>query len=349
MLLKELTMARGMSGDEHEIREVIKSYINSHVDECRRDITGNLYAIKSGRKIDKKVMLAAHMDEVGLMITSITDSGMLKFRAIGGIDDRILASKRVLVGTKKIPGIIGIKPVHLLEGNERKQGIKIKQVYIDIGCTKKEEAERLVSLGDYVYYDSEFVDMGNGILKSKAFDDRVGCAVLIEILKQRYEFTLQACFTVQEEIGLRGSGIAAYTLKPDIAIIIEGTTCSDVAGSEEHEMVTRMRGGPAISIIDKTSIGNKGLVKALLETARENNIKVQIKEGVYGGTDAGKIQTSMEGIPTVVISIPCRYIHSPNSIMCIDDLNDTVNLIDRFFRKLEGNNFSLETKISPES
>lgn len=341
MLLKELTLAGGISGDEGEVRELIKNNVSGYVDECWRDVVGNLYAINKGSKTDNKVMIAAHMDEVGFMVTSITDSGMLKFKAIGiWMYDGVVASKRVLVGSDKIPGVIGIKPVHLVESDEKKQNIKIKQLYIDIGCTKKEEAEKLVKPGDYVYYDSEFIDIGNGMFKAKAFDDRVGCMVLMEVLKERYEFTVQGCFTVQEEIGMRGAGVAAYNLNPDIALIIEGTTCSDVPGTEEHEMVTRMGEGPAISIMDKASYSNKKLVKLLIETAKDNNIKVQIKEGVYGGNDAAKIQTAMNGISTAVISVPCRYIHSPSSITYMKDLQATIELVNRFLRRLEQNGFT---------
>jgi endoglucanase len=333
VLLEKLTIIQGASGDEFRVREAIKSEVEEYCSQIKQDSMGNLYAIKEG--CDKKIMLAAHMDEVGFMVTSITEQGMIKFKAIGSADDRVLASKKVLVGAKMIPGVIGMKPVHMQEKEERKQNIKIKQLYIDIGCSKKEEAEKLVSLGDYIYYDSMFADLGNGIYKSKAFDDRVGCAVLIEVLKESFQSTIQACFTVQEEIGMRGAGVAAYNVKPDLAIIIEGTTCSDVPNVEKNEMVTRMGAGPAVSIIDRSSYGNKDLVKTILETAKENNIKVQIKEGIFGGNDAGRIQTMMEGIPTAVISIPCRYIHSPNSVMCLEDYDNTIRLLKAVLKKLE--------------
>lgn len=334
MLIKELTLARGAAGDEYEIRGKIRNQICNYVNEISTDSIGNLYAVKAGGKNTKKIMLAAHMDEVGFMVTAITDNGMLKFRAVGSINEEIAASKRVEVGTKKIPGVIGMKPVHLQEKEEKKQPLKIKQMYIDIGCSKKEEAEKLVNLGDYIYFQSEFVDMGNKIIKSKALDDRVGCAVLIEILKESYDCVLQACFTVQEEIGLRGAGIAAYNLKPDTALIIEGTTCVDVPGVERHQMVTRLGEGPAVSVIDRTSYANKELVNTILQTAKEENIKIQIKEGIFGGNDAGKIQTSLEGIPTVVISVPCRYIHSPNSIMSLDDFEGTVKLVKAVLKNI---------------
>ena len=336
MLIKELTLARGISGDESEIRDVIKNHISEYVDEITRDTMGNLYAVKKGKQLVKKIMITAHMDEVGYMVTAITDSGMLKISPVGmWMEDGIIASKKVLVGNKKIPGIVGMKPIHLQEPEERKKRIKIGQLFIDIGCSTKQEAEKLVSRGDYVYYDSDFVEMENGLIKAKALDDRVGCAVLIEVLKENYDLTIQGCFTVQEEIGMRGAGVAANRLKPDIAIVLEGTTCSDVPETDQHEMVTRIGNGPAITIADKHVYSNKGLVKELLETAKQNNIKIQIKEGIYGGTDAAKIQASLEGVPTAVVSVPCRYIHSPSSVMSIKDMEETVKLVKAYLRKIE--------------
>lgn len=328
MLIKELTLINGSSGDEKEIRETIKEKITHFVDRMQVDSIGNLYAIKDGASDSKKVMIATHMDEFALMVTSITDSGMLKFKPVGASNDMALASKRVVIGQRKVPGIIGIKPVHLADEGEKKRNIEIKNLFIDIGCSKKEEAEKIIELGDYVYFISDYVEMGNEIIKTKALDDRVGCAALIEILKEEYNCTIQGCFTAQEEIGTRGAGIAAFNLKPDMAIVIEGTTCSDVPDVEGHRIVTRLGKGPAISIIDASSIANKGLFNLFMDTAKKKNIEIQIKEGIYGGNDAGKIQTSIEGIPTIVISVPCRYIHSPNSIMSLKDFRDTIKLVE---------------------
>ncbi len=334
-MIKDLTAVMGASGDEYDIREEIRKHINNDTYVVTTDSIGSLYAVRKATKSEKKIMVTAHMDELGFMVTSVTDSGMLKIKALGGFDDRVLPSKSVRVGKNKIPGVVGLKPVHLQEGDEKKQNAKMKQLLVDIGCFNKEEAEKLVSPGDYVYYESEFVDMGNGIIKSKALDNRTGCGVLIEVLKEEFDFTLQGCFTVQEEVGLRGAGIAAYNLKPDIALVLEGTTCSDVPGEEEHKVVTRLGQGPAVSIIDRYSYSNRRLVDLILETAKDNNIKVQIREGVGGGNDSGKIQTSLEGIPTAMIAIPCRYIHSPSSVMSMDDFDNTVRLVKAVLRRLE--------------
>lgn len=333
MVLKELTLANGISGDEGQVRDIIKKSISEmKIDSLFTDNIGNLYAVKNGG--DKKIMLATHMDEVGLMVTSISDNGTLKFKAVGTIDDRVLASKKVIIGEKRISGVIGVKPVHLLEDEEKKSPLKIKSYYIDIGCSKKEQAEKLVNLGDYVYFDTEYIQTENNVVKTKALDDRVGCTVIIETLKDEYNLNIQACFTAQEEIGSRGSTVAANRLKPDMAIIVEGTVCSDIPGAEGPERVTIMNRGPAVSIIDKSSIANRKFFELVIRTAEKKGIKYQIKEGVYGSNDAGAIQRSCAGVATVVISVPCRYIHSPNSMASLNDIDETVKLVKAVLHEL---------------
>lgn len=248
MLLKRLTESRGVSGDEGEVRALIREEVVSLADQVYVDRIGNLIAVKKGRKLDKKVMLSAHMDEVGLIITGIGENGMLRFHTIGGMDERILVSKRVLIGPDKIPGVIGAKAIHLQEPDERTKALKQSQLYIDIGMSSKEGAEKVVKLGDYVVFDSSYVEFGEGLVKAKALDDRVGCAIAVEMLRERYDFTLVAAFTVQEEVGLRGAEVAAYHIEPDLALVLEGTTCSDVADVEEHLQATRIGRGPALSI-----------------------------------------------------------------------------------------------------
>lgn len=334
-LLKKLCEAPGVSGDEGKVRDLLKEYVSPHVDEVKVDRIGNLIAYKKGKSSRRKVMLAAHMDEVGFIINNISDDGMLKFRPVGGIDPRILPSKRVKIGPDGIPGILGIKAIHLQEPGERKNSVKIKQMYIDIGVQNKEQAQKLVNLGDYVVFDSEFVQFGKNNVKGKALDDRVGCAILAELVKQEFPFDLYACFTVQEEIGLRGAGVAAYHIEPDMAIVVEGTTCSDVVDVDEHLHVTRLGKGPVISIADRTSFGNKELVTKLIETAKANGIPFQIKEGMFGGNDAGAIHVSRGGVATAVVSVPCRYIHSPSSVMNLDDYHNTFKLINEFLKGCE--------------
>lgn len=335
-LLKRLTEANGVSGNENEVREIIRDEISSFVDKIYIDGIGNLIAYKKGKAEEaKKIMLCAHMDEVGFIITSIGDNGMLKFKAVGGIDPRVLVSKRVLIGKDRIPGVLGIKAIHLQEPSERVNAVKIDQMYIDIGVKSKEEAEKLVKLGDYAIFDSELIEFGNKKIKAKALDDRVGCLAIMEALKEEYEHDVYACFTVQEEIGLRGAGVAAYHVDPEIAMVVEGTTCSDVAGVDEHMYSTIMGDGPAITIMDGSSISNKDLIKMLKDIAEEKDIPYQLKKGTTGGNDAGRIHISKEGVATCVVSVPCRYIHSPSSVMDMDDFKNTIELVKEFVKGCE--------------
>ena len=208
-------------------------------------------------------------------------------------------------------------------------------MYIDIGAKSKEEAEGLVKLGDYASFDSEMVQFGENKIKAKALDDRVGCLALIEALKAEYDDDVYACFTVQEEVGLRGAGVAAYHVEPDIAMVVEGTTCSDVSGVDEHMYSTIMGSGPAITIMDGSSISNKALIEKLKATGDAKGIPYQIKKGTTGGNDAGKIHISREGVATCVVSVPCRYIHSPSSVMDMDDLKNTIELVKEFVKGCE--------------
>lgn len=319
MLLKDLTLLNGVSGNEDEVRDFIKKALSDKKVEISIDPMGSLIAFKKGRDGIHKLMLSAHMDEVGFMVTGFNENGTIKFKNIGGIDERILPGKRVLVGDANLPGIIGVKPVHMQGPEERSSNIKLKNLYIDIGTDKKEEAEKLVSLGDYISFHSDYVEFGDECIKAKALDDRVGCAALIEMLDGDYSFDLYACFTVQEEVGLRGAAVAAYTVSPDMAIVVEGTTCSDVPGAKEHEYSTLLGGGAALTIVDRTSYPDKGLVEFIHDVAARNGLPIQFKQTATGGNDAGKIQYSKTGVKTASISVPCRYIHSPVSMMSKKD------------------------------
>lgn len=327
MLLKQLTDLNGVPGNEEEVREFIKSQAEGLADDIRTDSLGNLIVFKKGRKQGCRVMLSAHMDEVGLMVTGYYDSGLLKFASAGGVDARILPGKRVLVGENKLPGVIGCLPVHLLDKEERSKPVKMKSLYIDIGADKKEEAEKQAPLGEYIYFRSEYTELGDDCIKAKALDDRVGCAILLDALNGDYNFDLFACFTVQEEVGLRGAETAAYTVQPDIAIVLEGTTCSDVAGVEEHNFSTSLGKGAALTIMDRTAYNDRNFVSYLYYTAKHNGIAVQFKQTATGGTDAGKIQQSRSGVKVATIAVPCRYIHSPVSVMSKKDYESCRRLV----------------------
>jgi putative aminopeptidase FrvX len=338
MLLKDLTEAIGVSGNEKSVRDIIIEKIKDYCDEINVDGMGNLYAVKRSDKLNtKRVMLAAHMDEVGMIVTGITEAGFIKFKPIGGIDPRILLSKRVVIGEKHIYGVIGIKAIHLQKPDERRQAVKLEDMYIDIGAKNKEDAEKMIKLGDYIGFDSKYKEFGDGLVKAKALDDRVGCAIIIDILKQRYDFELYGCFTVQEEVGLRGAQVASYRIEPDIALVIEGTTCSDVPETKEHQYSTVLGEGPALSIMDAKTYYDKNITKSLYETAVKNNIKVQYKKSIYGGNDAGKIHISRQGVPTASISVPCRYIHSSVSVMNKSDYEECKRLVSSWLRELTVN------------
>lgn len=326
MLLQELTGLNGISGNEKEVRDYIIEKIKDLCDSYKVDSIGNLIAYKKGSDGRFKVMLSAHMDEVGFIVSGHTDKGFLKFKAVGGIDDRILPGKRLLVGKKRLCGVIGAKPVHQQDKDEREKIVKIKNLLIDIGAESKEEAERLAPLGEFIAFDSEFIRMGKDCIKAKALDDRVGCAVLIEALKNTYEFDLYACFTVQEEVGLRGAQVAAFGIMPHIALVVEGTTCADIPGVEAYEYSTVMGNGAALTFMDRTCICDKELVRFLYDLAVRSNIKVQYKQTTTGGNDAGQIQRTGSGVKLASISVPCRYIHSPVSVMSRSDYESVERL-----------------------
>lgn len=337
MVLARLSECAGISGRESEVRNAIKDEIKDYVDEIKVDALGNLIAMKKGGKTNNniKVMLAAHMDEVGLMVTYIDKSGMLRIHPVGSIDPRVLVSKAVLVGKDKIPGVIGAKAIHLQEREERESPFRLDQLLIDIGAKDKEEAEKLVKLGDAVVFATRYQQIGNNRAKGKAFDDRVGCAVLVEVLKERWDFTIYGVFTAQEEVGGRGATVAAYAINPDLAVVFEGTTASDVPEAKEHAYCTTLGKGPALTFMDRSVLVKKDITRRLLEVAEEKEIPVQFRRTTAGGTDAGRIYLQREGIPSEVVSVPTRYIHSPVSVVDLSDVDNTVKLTNEFLRSIQ--------------
>lgn len=336
MYLKELTELPGVSGDEKQVRDFILEKIRDKCDEIYIDSIGNLIVKNRGTgKSSKKIMLCAHMDEVGLIVSKITDDGFLKFKCVGGIEPGVLVSKKVLIGKELIHGVIGAKAIHLQKKSERESLPQISDLYIDIGAKDKEDAERFVSIGDYCVFDSAYVEFGDGYIKAKALDDRAGCGCLISLTERRFAFDLYLVFTVQEEVGLRGARVAADRIRPDVAIVIEGTTCSDVYGTEERDYSTVSGGGAALSIIDRSTYYDKELTNALYNTAKKHNIPVQFKKTATGGNDAGAIHTSFGGVKTAAISVPARYIHSPSSVIKKTDYEALCTLLYTFLQESE--------------
>lgn len=326
MTLQELTMLDGVSGEEEAVRAAIRKEITPFCDSVEEDKAGNLIAFKRGR-IPKKLMMTAHMDEVGFIIKGITDEGYLKFAPVGGIDGRVLLGQRVRVGEKKVPGVIGIKAVHMTTPEERKTCVKISDMYMDIGAQSKEQAEKVVRLGDYAAFDSDYVAFGDHKIKAKALDDRVGCLALIQVLQEATcPYDLYAVFTVQEEVGVRGATVAAYRVQPDIGIVLEGTVCADTYDAPEHLHVTTLGKGPAFSLIERTSKSDREMVDFLVSTAEKYNIPWQYKRTGAGGNEAGILQQTGCGAKTAVISVPCRYIHSSVSVADERDIEAAAKL-----------------------
>ncbi len=335
MLLERLSMVSGVSGHEDEVRDAIAAEIMSHADEIRVDSIGNLIALRKGRKGGVKVMLAAHMDEVGLLVKSIDASGLIKVISCGGVDPRVLVSKTVKVGVKKLPGVIGAKPIHLQSKDEQDKPIPMEALYVDIGAKSKEDAAKMVEPGEQICFDTSFEKLGAGKIKGKALDDRVGCATIVEALKKQHDFDLYGVFTVQEEVGLRGAQVATWAIEPDLGLVIEGTTAHDVFPTEDHKSSTFLGKGPVIVQMDGSMFADLKLVARLVEVAEAKKIAYQHKTTISGGTDAGKIRHSRAGLPATAVSVPCRYIHSPVSVIDEKDFKNTGKLVEAFLESID--------------
>ncbi len=318
--LKALCDLCGASGNEDAVREYILAQIGDSA-QCTTDNMGNIIAFKKGKKRSSvRLMVDAHTDEVGIIITAVTDDGFLKFVTVGGINDSILLSRTVKIGDG-VKGVIGCKAVHLSTAEERKKAPKADALYIDIGAKDKIEAEARVAVGDYGVLDSDFEIMGDNV-KAKAIDDRAGCLILIELLKTDSEYDFYATFTVQEEIGTRGARVAAYTVNPDAALVIESTTAADIDGVADENKVCRLGCGPAVSFMDRGTVYNR----ELYDMAINSGIKCQPKASVTGGNNSSAIHLSRQGVKTLAISVPCRYIHSPSCVANMDDIKGAVEL-----------------------
>lgn len=328
-MLRRLSEAVSVSGNEKEIRAILKE-LAAPYGEIRVDAMGNLYVHKKGN--GKKIMACAHMDEVGMMVKGIMEDGLLAYAATG-IDSRVCVSKRVLVGKNKIPGVIGSKAIHLQRREDLAKAIPHGELFVDIGAESREDALKYVNVGDYICFDTEFSYFGDGKMKGKALDDRIGCAVVLELLKRDYDCDFYGVFTVQEEVGMRGAMAAAYQVQPELALIFEGTTANDMPEAEGHQHVTKVGGGPAISMMDSATIVNPKLFKTMKQTAEEEGIPYQVRQGTRGGTDAGAIHKACAGALAIGISVPCRYIHGPVSIAAEADYENAVKLADTFLKK----------------
>lgn len=325
MFLNELTKLSGVSGCEFEVRNYIKSKLSEMGCQFYVDKLGNIIAHNKGKK-NKTIMVSAHMDEVGLIVTNIDSDGFIKFKAVGGIDQRVLNSKVVLIGENNIPGVIGSKAVHLMTEKEKGVSLPIDKLYIDIGTSTKEETEKLVNIGDYAAFKGDYVEFGDNMIKAKALDNRVGCSIILEILKEKLDVDFYGVFTVMEEVGLRGAETAAYQLEPDLAIVLEGTVCADMPEVEEHENSTLIGKGAVLSLMDNATVYDIDLVRRVAKIAEDNNIAYQYRRSTSGANDAGVIHKTKKGAKVVSISVPCRYIHSSVSVASKNDLMSALKL-----------------------
>ena len=342
-LLKELCECDGVSGSEEGIRELILREITPYADEINIDNLGNILVHKKGKKPAKnRLMLSAHMDEVGLMVTDITTDGFLKFDEVGGIDRRVLIGQRVRVGHERLCGVIGIKPIHLCKGEESGAVPSYGEMYIDIGAESKEEALLHVNYGEVASFDSEYLE-NDYMINAKAIDDRFGCLVLIELLKSETEYDLDFAFVVQEEVGLHGAKVAVYTLNPDFALVLETTTAADIPEIDPSKQVCCPGEGAVISVMDRRTIYDKELVRLAFSAADEIGVKAQYKRAVAGGNDAGVIHRSRGGVRTLAISLACRYLHAPSCVADKSDCESVMRLAREMARRIAGGDLSGES------
>lgn len=328
-LLEKLCSLPGPSGCEDAVREYIRAQAEPYADEIREDNIGNLMVFRKGRKqMDKIVMLAAHMDEVGIICKGYTEDGCIKFGFVGGVDPRVVIGRRVLFGD--VRGVVGIKAVHLTTRAERQTMPKTHSLYIDIGASDKKAAEKKVPLGTYGVFDSDCVRFGDGMLKAKAIDDRVGCAAMLTLLREQPAVDTWFVFSVQEEVGLRGARCAAFALHPDLCLVLEGTTAADLAEVDGAKQVCGLRHGVVIPFMDRSTIYNQKLFETLRMLAERHGIAWQTKHRVAGGTDAGRIHLTRNGVLTAGLAVPVRYIHSPSSVAAIEDINGMLELSRHF-------------------
>ena len=337
-LLERLTNACAVSGDESAVRKIVLEEVTHHADHVQVDAMGNVLVTCQGEANSDgerlKVMVAAHMDEVGFMVTSDEKNGLYRFSCVGGIDPRQLVGKSLLVGSKRVPGVIGAKPIHLTNREERENAISLDSLRIDIGP----ESDSKIKVGDTATFSTKFACLGKSI-RAKALDDRFGVATLIELVKHAPQnIDLLAAFTVQEEVGLRGAGVAAYTLDPDLGFALDCTHARDfLPWDEEDENTsynTRLGAGPAIYVADARTLSDPRLVKHLVTTAQELEIPYQLRQPGGGGTDAGAIHRQRVGVPSVTVSVPARYLHTAASLARLADWEAALTLIHAALSRL---------------
>ncbi|MGG4166788.1 M42 family metallopeptidase [Rossellomorea vietnamensis] len=342
-MLKDLTDAKGVPGNEREVREVMKKYIEPFADEVTTDNLGSLIAKKVGDENGPKIMVAGHLDEVGFMITQIDSKGFLRFQTVGGWWSQVMLAQRVTIVTSQgeVTGVIGSKPPHILPPEARKKPVDIKDMFIDIGASSREEVQEWgVKPGDMVVPHFEFTVMNNEkMLLAKAWDNRIGCAIAIDVLRnlkdESHPNVVYGVGTVQEEVGLRGARTAAAKIQPDIGFGVDVGIAGDTPGVSDKEASSKMGEGPQIILYDASMVSHKGLRDFVTDTADEHNIPYQFDAIAGGGTDSGAIHLTANGVPALSITIATRYIHSHAAMLHRDDYENAVKLITEVIKKLD--------------
>ena len=334
--LFELCRLNGVSGDENVVREYIREKAAPYADSMRTDAMGNLIVFKKGKKsTGNKLLIAAHMDEVGLIVTRITDDGFLKFDFVGGVDRRVAIGKPVRLGPEGVPGIIGLKAIHLVKRDEMKKTPKTDALYVDIGAKNREEALKLVQPGTYGSFVGEPEEFGDGMLKAKAIDDRAGCAIMLDLIRQELPMDVTFAFTVQEEVGTRGAQVAAQTVKPDIAIVFEGSPADDTF-TPDYLIQTALGKGPMLRHIDARMITNPRFIRYAIDLGEELGIPVQEAVRTGGSTNGAPIHLSNMGVPVIVVGLPVRYIHTHHCYASFCDFENSVKLAVEIIKRLNG-------------
>ncbi len=332
-LIKMLSNACGVSGFEDEVREIVKVELEDWADEVREDNLGNLIFVRNGS--EKKLMVAAHIDEIGFVVKHIDDRGFIRIAPIGGWFSQIALAQRVVIyGKKKVFGVIGCKPPHLMKDEERRKAVEIKDMFVDVGASSRDEVLQMgIEVGSPVAVDREVQELGNGRITGKAFDNRVGVVAMIEAVRRtKSDATIYAVATVQEEVGLKGARTSAFSIEPDAAIAIDTCVAADFPGSESAHMDIKLGGGAAITVVDASGrglIASPKVLRWLRETAERFGISYQLEVAEGGTTDATAIQLTKSGIPAGVVSIPARYIHSPVEVVDLRDVESAANLVAR--------------------
>jgi endoglucanase len=338
-LLRDLSDAFGPSGNEDQVRRILKRELEPCADKVKVDKLGNILFYHDGKEGYPKIMLSAHMDEVGVLVTFIENEGFLRFENLGGIPSNTLPGQRIIFQGEKgeLKGIVGTKPPHIMTVDEQNKVIPVEDLFIDIGAESLDKARaKGADIGMMGVFDVEFTELGGGYVRGKALDDRAGCAVLVGVFKALKDspYNFVAVGSVQEELGMRGARTAAWQIDPDYGLALEGTFAADVPGTRPDRTSATLKGGPVITIMDRTVLTDPVVLKALINVGREKAIPFQFKKVPVGGTDAGAIHLTKAGVPSGTVAVPCRYIHGPAAVAHVDDVKNSVSLVTEFIRSI---------------